>query len=91
MQTLLDAISAAASWIGLQFNTAKCSTLHTKTKQAVATTLTVQDQAIPWMDSRDAYQHLGDPTGLYIDETPESTFARMRVDVYAITNMLLAP
>ncbi|KAE8739190.1 hypothetical protein FOCC_FOCC015313 [Frankliniella occidentalis] len=82
MQTLLDIIGEVATWTGLQFNAAKCATLHIVKKRAQLETLTlIQGATIPTLADGDAYQHLGVPTGLRVDQTPEATIEAMLQDI----------
>ncbi|KAK3911664.1 Retrovirus-related Pol polyprotein from type-2 retrotransposable element R2DM [Frankliniella fusca] len=90
MQHLLDAVGRAASWVGLQFNAAKCATLHVVKKKANLDTVTsIQQQVIPTLGDSDA-NHLGVPTGLRIDQTPEATIKAMLGDVRAAERSLLS-
>lgn len=89
MQALLDIIGEVASWIGLSFNAKKCSTLHVSNKKALSTRTRIQGEDIKAMGQADAYLHLGVPTGLYIDQTPEETVEHMIQDLHAIEHSLL--
>ncbi|KAK3908768.1 Retrovirus-related Pol polyprotein from type-1 retrotransposable element R2 [Frankliniella fusca] len=92
MQEILQEVSKAASWMGLEFNAAKCATLHIKTRKARKDTDTyIQGQRIPTLDHGEAYQHLGVPTGLYVEQTPEATFQKMIEDLQAVEASLLTP
>ncbi|KAK3908776.1 hypothetical protein KUF71_003418 [Frankliniella fusca] len=92
MQEILNDVSKAATWMGLEFNAAKCATLHIKTRRAHKETDTfIQGQRIPTLDHGEAYQHLGVPTGLYVEQTPEATFQKMIEDLKAVEASLLTP
>ncbi|KAE8740558.1 hypothetical protein FOCC_FOCC013922 [Frankliniella occidentalis] len=91
MQTLLDIIGEVATWTGLQFNAAKCATLHIVKKKAQLETLTfIQGAPIPTLADGDAYQHLGVPTGLRVDQTPEATIEAMLHDIGSIERSQLS-
>ena len=89
MQALLDVVGEVATWIGLRFNASKCATLSMKAKKAIDAATTVQGQRIPCLREGEAYQHLGVPTGLHVDQTPEDTIKSMLQDVRAIERSLL--
>ncbi|KAK3917638.1 hypothetical protein KUF71_007117 [Frankliniella fusca] len=92
MQEILDLVGRAASWLGMEFNARKCATLHVKTRKARKDTDTyIQEQPIPTFDHGDTYQHLGVPTGLYVEQTPEDTFKKMIQDLKAVEASLLTP
>jgi hypothetical protein len=85
MQALLDVIGEVATWLGLHFNAAKCATLALEKKKALPHVATsVQGQPIPTLAEKDAYQHLGVPTGLYVDQTPENTINHMLQDLHHV-------
>lgn len=90
-QKLLDAAGASAEWLGLRFNATKCATLHVFRKKAKQSTTTVQGDDIPCLKEDEAYHHLGVPTGLSIQQTPDETIAAMRDDVTRISASLLKP
>ncbi|KAK3917262.1 Retrovirus-related Pol polyprotein from type-1 retrotransposable element R2 [Frankliniella fusca] len=92
MQEILNVVGELATWIGLQFNGAKCATLHVKTRKARSDVLTtIQGQQIPSLHHGEAYQHLGVPTGLYVEQTPEDTFQKMLEDLHNVERSLLKP
>lgn len=89
MQVLLDIIGEVAAWLGLEFNAAKCATLCMRNKRARNVTTNIQGHPIPTMAEGEAYQHLGVPTGLYVDQTPEDTIAHMIKDLHHVEASLL--
>ena len=88
-QALLDIIGKAASWLGLHFNAAKCATLCIRGNKARRVATRIQGQPIKCMEQGEAYQHLGVPTGLYVDQTPDDTIAHMIADLQAVEASLL--
>ena len=90
IQALLDIIGEAASWLGLDFNAAKCATLSIRDKQARRVATSIQGQPINFMADGEAYQHLGVPTGLYVDQTPEATIEHMIQDLQCVEMSLLS-
>ncbi|KAE8738256.1 hypothetical protein FOCC_FOCC016267, partial [Frankliniella occidentalis] len=91
MQHLLDAVSSAAQWIGLSFNAKKCATLCLEKKKACPVTTYIQGSAIGHLTEGETYEHLGVPTGLRADQTPNDTIKNMLQDVRAVEKCLLAP
>ncbi|XP_034245774.1 uncharacterized protein T26G10.4-like [Thrips palmi] len=59
--------------------------------KAVKAVTTIQGQPIKDLQAGDAYQHLGVPTGLYVNQTPEDTIKSMLQDLAAVKDSLLAP
>lgn len=91
MQALLNTIGEVATWSGLHFNAAKCATLALSKKKAIPSVrTTVQGQPIPVLTEGDAYQHLGVPTGLRVDQTPDKTIEAMLKDIGYIENSALS-
>ncbi|KAE8741564.1 hypothetical protein FOCC_FOCC012901 [Frankliniella occidentalis] len=89
IQCMLDVVVEVATWVGLQFNAKKCATLSICKKRANIVNTTVQGQSIPSLNQEEAYQHLGVPTGLYVDQTPEATIEQMLKDLSHVENSLL--
>lgn len=91
MQALLDAIGKAASWLGLYFNAAKCATLAVHKKKVQKISTKIQEQQIPSLSEDQAYQHLGVPTGLKVDQTPDNIIKSMMEDLRCLDQAPLKP
>ncbi|KAE8740768.1 hypothetical protein FOCC_FOCC013713 [Frankliniella occidentalis] len=89
IQCMLDVVGGVATWVGLHFNAKKCATLCICKKRANMVNTTVQVQSIPSLNQEEAYQHLGVPTGLYVDQTTEATIEQMLKDLSHVENSLL--
>ncbi|KAK3918528.1 Retrovirus-related Pol polyprotein from type-2 retrotransposable element R2DM, partial [Frankliniella fusca] len=88
-QQMLNVAGEVASWVGLQFNAKKCATLSVSKRRSQTVHTTVQGQPIPSLRQEEAYQHLGVPTGLYVNQTPESTIEQMLKDLHCVECSLL--
>lgn len=95
MRSLLRAADAAAIEAGLHFNPKKCATLHLAGKKTyrrtVQTGFLVRGTQIPAMTEGDAYEYLGIPVGLGVDQTPRAKIEAMIEDISRIDGSLLAP
>ncbi|XP_043263789.1 uncharacterized protein LOC122404008 [Colletes gigas] len=92
MRGLLGAAEATARGLGLAFNPGKCATLHVLGSGAVARTeFGLNEGLVPALGDGDAYEHLGVPTGVRIDQTPYSAIRDVLRDLGAVDRSLLAP
>ncbi|XP_043661747.1 uncharacterized protein LOC122625746 [Drosophila teissieri] len=95
MRSLLRAADDAAIEAGLHFNPGKCATLHLTGKKSsrrpVQTGFLVRGTPIPAMTEGDAYEYLGIPVGLNVDQTPRAAMEAIVGDIAKIDDSLLAP
>uniref|UniRef100_A0A914XTH4 Reverse transcriptase domain-containing protein n=1 Tax=Plectus sambesii TaxID=2011161 RepID=A0A914XTH4_9BILA len=93
LQCLLDITAKIATWAGLQFNAAKCASLHIEGSQhaSLRTNFHIQDQAMKSLAITEFYKHLGVPTGFSTHHSGEQTIRSMAADIQKIDKSLLAP
>jgi len=95
MAHLLRVAEDAARRAGLKFNPGKCATLHLSGKAARRSALQTQfglrEGPLKTLGAGDAYEYLGIPIGLDVDQTPLDSVESMVNDANKIDESLLAP
>ncbi|CAM4540926.1 unnamed protein product [Lepidochelys kempii] len=94
LQSILDATSQAADWMGLRFNAKKCVSLHidgSKRDSVQTTGFQIQGEPVIPLAEGQAYRHLRMPTGFRVRQTPEDTIQEILQDAAKFDASQLAP
>ncbi|XP_014216251.1 uncharacterized protein LOC106645014 [Copidosoma floridanum] len=94
MERQLRAAEESAAAIGITFKIGKCATLHVvggSNGGAQPSVFELQGARMPALDSTDAYDHLGIPTGYQVRQTLISNIKDLIEDAEKVGESLLAP
>ena len=91
LQTLLDTVSAAATYSGLVFNQGKSASLSFHAATVTRERLLVQGAPIPSLGPNDSYDYLGVPIGHKFHPSAEKAISGARRDLKKIDESLLCP
>ncbi|XP_023210578.1 uncharacterized protein LOC111613451 [Centruroides sculpturatus] len=93
LQSQLNSISDWTAWAGITFNYSKCGTLTVAGKSHATrpTVFTINGQELPVLGDRDAYRHLGVPTGFTRCDTETATINSIIQAIEKLDSSRLAP